>query len=139
MGNSASASLVFGYRVLRDGKTYEFPPIWRRIDREFSGDFDDFILHVEGKTSLSWDEKRAIINVCPAKHHASGLLYESEADDMIVMRGVGAHCSWDKPEQVPTGVMNLSPERIAEFVAWCRRAGFEFDVEPAWFITAGYG
>lgn len=39
---------------------------------------------------------------------------------MIVMRGVGAYCSWDKPEQVPTGVMNLSPERIAEFVAWCR-------------------
>lgn len=36
MGNSASASLVFGYRVLMDGKTYEFPPIWRRIDKEFS-------------------------------------------------------------------------------------------------------
>ena len=148
MGISSDGILVFGVDLGCEEEW--FPTVLPdAIIKELTGDgFDNYIYRCAGvpefrddetedEQDARWEAQRAAINACPVKDvlHCSydyGMwILAVRGTEMIAPRGC--------PQEITSDKLQVPPEKVEAFKAWCTEHGIELHTEPGWILTSVYG
>jgi len=152
MGNSASATLFYGYAFNKES-TWPWQGEGEEEDDKYESfsdrdwETEHFYIHrVLGKTeaevdAMDWKERSKIEKSIPVEVGYWGYL-DGQSCYLIHPRDDRAaiHCSWDGPETVDPANMVPNPEWDGVLKEFAEKMGVILDgQEPAWHIVCTYG
>lgn len=128
MGISSDGVMYFGFQV---GGEDEKPEWMGDFD-----DFDDFLASKAGLDDAPYEERRKVIEACPAELQ----LFCSFDYPMYVLGVRGAEHRAYRGDIVEIGAAELTvpQEKIDAFKAWCEANSIDY-AEPKWLLCSMYG